>query len=70
GILKTEFGLYQTFQSYSKAVGPVCKAIEKYNNVRPHMSCEMMTPDKRHNQEFSQYQKNSVRAYLYDENLM
>jgi putative transposase len=70
GILKTEFGLYETFTSYSNAIGPVCAAIQKYNNVRPHMSCEMMTPDKRHDQEFSQYQKTSVRAYLYEENLM
>jgi putative transposase len=32
GILKTEFGLYATFPSYSMAVEPVCRAIEKYNN--------------------------------------
>jgi putative transposase len=51
GILKTEFGLYTTFPSYSMAIDPVCRAIEKYNNLRIHLSCDMMTPSDRHSQE-------------------
>lgn len=70
GILKAEFGLVETFPSYSAAVGPVCAAIEKYNTLRPHMSCKMMTPAQRHNQEISENQKYNVRAYQYEENTM
>ncbi|TKC04096.1 IS3 family transposase [Pedobacter polaris] len=51
GILKTEFELHTTFPSYSTAIGPVCRAIEKYNNLRLHLSCDMMTPSDRHGQE-------------------
>lgn len=73
GILKTEFELYDTFQSYLAAIEPVCKAIEKYNNKRLHMSCEMMTPAKRHTQEISASRKlknETVRIYKYEENVM
>jgi len=47
GILKAEFGLGQTFESYARAVEPVCKAVARYNNVRPHISCGMLTPHDR-----------------------
>lgn len=48
GILKTEFGLYKTFSSYAQAVAPVHQAILKYNQFRPHLSCDLMTPQARH----------------------
>ena len=48
---KVEFNLYQTFESYSAAVEPVCKAIAAYNNIRPHFSCDMKTPQLTHSQE-------------------
>ena len=51
GILKVEFNLYQTFESYSAAVEPVCKAIAAYNNIRPHFSCDMQTPQLTHSRE-------------------
>lgn len=73
GILKTELGLYATFPSYSMAVEPVCRAIEKYNNKRLHMSCNMMTPAQRHRQEITDGQKfnvNNVRAFQPEENEM
>lgn len=49
GILKTELGLGQVFTSYGLAVAQVHKAINTYNQRRPHMSIEMMTPQKAHN---------------------
>lgn len=51
GILKVEFNLYRTFESYNAAVDPVCKAIAAYNNVRPHYSCELHTPQLTHSRE-------------------
>lgn len=70
GILKTEFGLDGTFPSYSAAVGPVCRAIEKYNSIRLHMSCEMMTPEQRHSQEITKKQNKNVRIYQFEEKPM
>jgi len=50
GILKTEFELHQTFNSFEDALEKVHQAIDKYNNIRPHFSCEMQTPQYRHAQ--------------------
>jgi len=48
GILKTEFGLYKSFESYAQAVDRVCQAIAKYNYIRPHLSCQLLTPQSKH----------------------
>lgn len=48
GILKTELGLNQTFDSYNKAVDAVHQAIDAYNRLRPHMSCANLTPELAH----------------------
>ncbi|HSQ85548.1 MAG TPA: IS3 family transposase [Desulfobacterales bacterium] len=48
GILKDEYDLYQTFEDYNTANEAVKIAIEKYNNQRPHRSCDMLTPAQAH----------------------
>jgi putative transposase len=48
GILKTEFKLNQVFISRSQAMLKVKSSIEAYNNLRPHMSCSLLTPAKAH----------------------
>ncbi|SEN33735.1 Integrase core domain-containing protein, partial [Chitinophaga rupis] len=48
GILKHEFGLKRTFSNYGDAVNAVGKAIDYYNRVRPHMSCNYLTPNEAH----------------------
>jgi putative transposase len=48
GILKTELGLDKTFNSYSTAIEPTYKAIDAYNRLRPHMSCDYLTPEQAH----------------------
>jgi transposase InsO family protein len=50
GILKIEFGLYERFESFEKASQATDAAICKYNTLRPHMSCDMLTPVKAHQQ--------------------
>ena len=52
GILKQEFGLYKTFNGYSQASAQVCTAIARYNNLRPHLSCGMNTPERTHTDEY------------------
>ncbi|HEU5052655.1 MAG TPA: IS3 family transposase [Hanamia sp.] len=48
GILKQQARLNQVFQNYGTAVEAVCKAIEAYNCLRPHMSISNLTPQKAH----------------------
>ncbi len=48
GILKGEFLLDKTFASFSEAQLAVNSAIEKYNNIRPHASCDNLTPVQAH----------------------
>lgn len=49
GILKEEFLLNQTFASFTEAEIAVNKAVEKYNHIRPHDSCDKLTPMQAHN---------------------
>lgn len=44
GILKGEFFLDKTFISFSEAAAAVKNAVEKYNHIRPHASCDNLTP--------------------------
>ena len=44
GILKTEFLLNQVFSSFEEASRAVVVSIHNYNHLRPHMSCDYLTP--------------------------
>lgn len=44
GILKTEFNLNKIFKSRTQALLAIKGSIEAYNNLRPHMSCNYLTP--------------------------
>ncbi|WP_420571918.1 IS3 family transposase [Kordia sp.] len=48
GILKYELGLEAVFDNREDAVFSVTKAIYIYNSKRPHMSCDMQTPNQAH----------------------
>lgn len=48
GILKTELGLDKTFKGYFDALEPLAAAVFTYNNLRPHMSCNLLTPEQAH----------------------
>lgn len=48
GILKTELGLDKTFKSYADALEPLAMAVFTYNSLRPHMSCDWLTPEQAH----------------------
>jgi putative transposase len=50
GILKEEFYLNRTFISFTEAEQAVHNAIKKYNEIRPHASCDYMTPSVAHEQ--------------------
>lgn len=48
GILKHHLGLNQVFKNYATSVTAVCKAIDTYNCLRPHMSISNLTPEQAH----------------------
>jgi transposase InsO family protein len=48
GILKDEFGLDSSFDSYSILKKNVEQSIALYNQVRIHMSIDMVTPNEAH----------------------
>ena len=50
GILKYELGLNQKFKTYEDAYLAVDVAINKYNTLRPHLSCGYLTPEMAHDQ--------------------
>ncbi|NQY66759.1 MAG: IS3 family transposase [Flavobacteriales bacterium] len=51
GILKYEFGLDQIFDSFELLEQQTIEAIALYNQVRPHMSIELLTPNQAHQQQ-------------------
>ena len=48
GILKTEFYLGETFNNFTQAKKAVEQSIELYNNLRPHMSIDYLTPEQKY----------------------
>lgn len=50
GILKEEFYLNKTFASLDEAEREAQQAIQKYNHLRPHASCDYLTPAMAHEQ--------------------
>jgi len=46
GILKSEFDLDKGYKSFELAQEAIDKAIETYNNIRPHASCNYLTPNE------------------------
>ena len=50
GILKEEFGLYDTFTDIQQVQKQAGQSIFLYNTIRPNLSCHMHTPHQMHSQ--------------------
>jgi putative transposase len=48
GIIKTEFKLYNSSQGFEETHRLVAKSINSYNTIRPHASCDYLTPALAH----------------------
>lgn len=48
GILKGDFELDKRFSSRADALAAIESSIRAYNELRPHMSCGLLTPDQAH----------------------
>lgn len=51
GIIKEEFNLYSTSLSFEQTRQKIDCSIKAYNEVRPHGSCDYLTPSQAHNQQ-------------------
>ena len=48
GILKAEFDLYSSNEGLEKTRRKIAQSIETYNKLRPHASCDYLTPERAH----------------------
>lgn len=48
GILKSEFDLYVSQQNLAETQQRIARSIAAYNQIRPHDSCDRLTPEKAH----------------------
>jgi transposase InsO family protein len=48
GIIKNEFSLYSSQFCFEKTAKLIEKSISAYNQIRPHDSCDYLTPDQAH----------------------
>jgi len=64
GILKDEY-LPERFASFDEAKTMVARAVQIYNNIRPHMSIDMLAPAEAHlrSGELKRRWKNNPRRY-------
>lgn len=51
GILKYEFLIIDGFKNHLEAINVIKESIQIYNNERPHLSCNMLTPNQSHLQQ-------------------
>jgi putative transposase len=57
GILKYEFLIIDGFSDHLQALEVINESISIYNESRPHLSCQMLTPNKTHLQQNIQVKK-------------
>lgn len=69
GILKDEFGLYDKFENILQAKELASQSIEIYNQLRPHLSCSMLTPNQMHQQDRMKLISFKKKKFRYIENV-
>jgi len=50
GIMKAEFNLYSSSSTFEQTYGKIHCSIKAYNELRPHGSCDYLTPCQAHEQ--------------------
>lgn len=74
GILKTEFSLYSSQNSFEQTEEAVQISIEVYNGLRPHSSCDYLTPDQAHGKtgklerKWKNYSKSLLLTHKFEKN--
>jgi transposase InsO family protein len=50
GILKGEFNLYSSSSNFEQTYDKIHGSVKAYNELRPHGSCDYLTPSQAHRQ--------------------
>ena len=64
GIIKSEFNLYSSVLGFENTKALIAKSIKNYNELRPHASCDYLTPEQAHltsgslNKRWKNYKRN------------
>ena len=64
GIIKSEFNLYSSVLGFENTKALIAKSIKSYNELRPHASCDYLTPEQAHltsgslNKRWKNYKRN------------
>lgn len=68
GILKAEFDLYGTQQGFSETTTKIRNNIQTYNHLRPHASCDFLTPEQAHGKNGELKKRWKPKTYKIKEN--
>jgi transposase InsO family protein len=70
GIIKEEFNLYSSQENFENTYQRILKSVTAYNEIRPHGSCDNLTPCQAHKKEWElkkrwkNYSKNRVQKQI------
>jgi transposase InsO family protein len=67
GILKDEFGLSERLSTLAEANKLTTQSIKIYNSLRPHLSCQMLTPNKMHQQQKITIKRYKKRSNIFED---
>lgn len=72
GIIKTEFNLYSSSLGFDQTGYQVSKSIKSYNELRPHASCDYLTPNQAHlkSEKLIKRWKNYNRSFNYEKTVV
>lgn len=72
GILKSEFNLHNTQLGFEQTRNLISKSINAYNKLRPHASCDYLTPEEAHLKSgtMNKRWKTYNQTYAYQEGLV
>lgn len=68
GIIKTEFNLYSSSLGFDQTGHQISKSIKSYNELRPHASCDYLTPNQAHlqSEKLNKRWKNYNRSFNHE----
>jgi hypothetical protein len=72
GIIKEEFNLYSSQENFENTYQYILKSVATYNEIRPHGSCDNLTPCQAHKKEgelkkrWKNYPKNRIQKQIPD----
>lgn len=73
GIIKNEFNLYSSALNFEDTYQLIVQSVDSYNNIRPHSSCDYLTPSKAHNEvtmlkkRWKNYESTKYKKIIFDE---